>query len=441
MTLPNILFMHSHNTGQFVQPYGHAVPTPNMQKLAEQGILFRRAFAAAPTCSPSRAAFLSGMWAHSAGMLGLAHRGFRMQDYGVHIVRTLKANGYHTALAGVEHTAPRLEAVGYDEILSGHDTNYPEQPEKRDAAEAAVDFLQRPHDAPFFLSFGLNETHRPFPPAQPELYPAEDARYCLPPPPFPDTPETRADMADFKAAARVMDDAYGRVLAALDESGLADNTLVFCFSDHGLQFPLHMCNLTDRGLAVYLIVRGPGGFGGGRVVDALVSLIDLVPTAYVAAGIEPPAFVQGHPLQPLIHGETDALHAEIFGEVTFHAAYEPMRCVRTDRYKYIQRYDGRTKPVLPNVDDTPSKQFLLDHNWPSQPRHQEMLYDLLFDPHEAHNLIDQPIYSDILSDLRTRLERWMIETNDPLLPDGQIDPPPGARYNDVNGLSPREPVV
>ncbi|MCB0099428.1 MAG: sulfatase-like hydrolase/transferase, partial [Caldilineaceae bacterium] len=109
MTLPNILFMHSHNTGQFVQPYGHAVPTPNMQKLAEQGILFRRAFAAAPTCSPSRAAFLSGMWAHSAGMLGLAHRGFRMQDYGVHIVRTLKANGYHTALAGVEHTAPRLD--------------------------------------------------------------------------------------------------------------------------------------------------------------------------------------------------------------------------------------------------------------------------------------------------------------------------------------------
>ncbi|MCB0080052.1 MAG: sulfatase-like hydrolase/transferase [Caldilineaceae bacterium] len=263
----------------------------------------------------------------------------------------------------------------------------------------------------------------------------------MPPPPFPDTPETRADMADFKAAARVMDDAYGRVLAALDESGLADNTLVFCFSDHGLQFPLHMCNLTDRGLAVYLIVRGPGGFGGGRVVDALVSLIDLVPTAYVAAGIEPPAFVQGQPLQPLIHGETDALHAEIFGEVTFHAAYEPMRCVRTDRYKYIQRYDGRTKPVLPNVDDTPSKQFLLDHDWPSQPRYQEMLYDLLFDPHEAHNLIDQPIYSDILSDLRTRLERWMIETNDPLLPDGQIDPPPGARYNDVNGLSPREPVV
>lgn len=441
MPRPNILFMHSHNTGQFVQPYGHAVPTPNLQRLAEQGVLFRRAFAAAPTCSPSRAAFLSGTWSHCTGMLGLAHRGFQMSDYDLHMVRTLRQHGYHTALAGVEHTAPDLDTIGYHEILSSHDTNYPHRPEQRDATDAAVAFLQRQHDAPFFLSLGLNETHRPFPAAQPELYPAEDARFCLPPPPFPDRPETRADMADFKAAARVMDAAYGRVLHALEQSGLADNTLLFCFSDHGLQFPLHMCNLTDRGLAVYLVVRGPGGFTGGRVVDAMVSLIDMAPTAYAAAGIELPSFVRGKALQPLIHNEVSALHEEIFGEVTFHAAYEPMRCVRTDRYKYIRRYDGRQKPVLPNLDDTPSKAFLLTHEWAAQPRHQEMLYDLLFDPHEAHNLIDQPGHAAILAEMRTRLERWMRETNDPLLPHGHVEPPPGAHYNHVDGLSPREPVV
>lgn len=237
----NILFLHSHNTGRTVQPYGHAVPTPNLQRLAEEGALFRNAYAAAPTCSPSRASFLSGMFSHSCGMLGLAHRGFPMSDYRYHIVQTLKENGYYTASAGVEHTAPDIMQIGYDAILSGHDTNYPEQSTKPNAIGGAINFLKERPSQPFFLSVGLNETHRPFPPAEPESYPAEDARYTLPVSPFPDHPITRNDTADFKAAARIMDDAFGAVLDALEQSGLAENTLVFCFSDHGLQFPQHMC--------------------------------------------------------------------------------------------------------------------------------------------------------------------------------------------------------
>ena len=89
-----------------------------------------------------------------------------------------------------------------------------------------------------------------------------------------------------------MDAAFARVLRALDDAGLADDTLVLCFTDHGLQFPRNMCNLTDQGIGVFLVARGPGGFRGGRVVDALVSLIDLAPTAYAAAGIDIPEFVQ-----------------------------------------------------------------------------------------------------------------------------------------------------
>lgn len=139
----NILFMHSHNTGTLVQSYGHAVPTPNLQRLAEEGVLFRKAFATAPTCSPSRASFLSGMAPHSCGVLGLAHRGFSMRDYGLHTVHTLKEQGYYTATSGVEHTALDLETVGYDEILSGLDTNYPDQGKRIDPAEAAVAFLKR----------------------------------------------------------------------------------------------------------------------------------------------------------------------------------------------------------------------------------------------------------------------------------------------------------
>ncbi len=388
MTLrPNILFMHSHNTGRTVQPFGHAVPTPNLQRLAEEGILFRQAFAAAPTCSPSRASFLTGMYAHSCGMLGLAHRGFAMDDYACHVVHTLGRAGYLTALAGVEHTAPDVAMVGYERLLSTQDTNYPGLQQQRDPVSAVVDFLGEAHDRPFFVSLGLSETHRPFPPAAPEVSTAEDSRYCLPPPPYPDAPELRADIADFKASARVMDQAYGTVLDALDRRGLAGNTLVFCFSDHGLQFPGHMSNLTDAGIGVYLVIRGPGGFTGGGVVDAPVSLIDLVPTVYDVAGITPPVFVQGVSLRPLVTGQTNSLHDEIFAESNYHAAYEPMRCVRTRRFKYIRRFaDDPSHPVLPNIDDTISKDFFLRHGLRDQGVPREALYDLIFDPCEANNL-------------------------------------------------------
>ena len=103
MPKPNILYIHSHDTGRYLQPYGHAIPTPNLQRLAERGVLFRRAYCAAPTCSPSRAALLTGQSPHSAGMLGLANRGFRLRDFNQHIIHTLKPSGYNSALAGIQH--------------------------------------------------------------------------------------------------------------------------------------------------------------------------------------------------------------------------------------------------------------------------------------------------------------------------------------------------
>ncbi len=435
---PNILFMHSHNTGTYVEPYGHAVPTPHLQRLAETGVLFRRAYATAPTCSPSRASFLTGMYPHSCGMLGLAHRGFAMSNYDWHAARVFKANGYFTATAGVEHTAPDLNAIGYSEILSGLDTNYPDQGKWIEPADAVVDFLTNAPQQPFFVNLGLNETHRPFHKAEPENHPSERKQFCIPPRPLPDTPETRADMADYKASARAMDDHYGKVLAALEATGLAAETLVFCFADHGLQFPRNMCNLTDHGIGVYLVIRGPGGFEGGKVANAMVSLMDVLPTAYRAAGIEIPDHVEGKSLCALVNGEVARHREEIFSEVNYHAAYEPMRSIRTERYKYIRRYDGRDKLVLPNIDDTPTKAFLLDQNWEKLPRDQEMLYDLIFDPDEMHNVIDRADMANIRRALRQRLDAWMAETNDPLLPDGYVPAPSGSLVNDAGDRSPND---
>ena len=103
---PNILYIHSHDTGRYVQPYGHAIPTPHIQRLAEEGVLFRKAFCAAPTCSPSRASLLTGQHAHNSGMLGLAHRGFKLNDYKQHWLYTLRGLGYHCA-SSARSTSPR----------------------------------------------------------------------------------------------------------------------------------------------------------------------------------------------------------------------------------------------------------------------------------------------------------------------------------------------
>ena len=115
--------------------------------------------------------------------------------------------------------------------------------------------------------------------------------------------------------------------------------------------------------------------------------------------------------------------------------------VRSDRYKYIRRYDGRDRLVLPNVDDAISKEYLLTQGWEEQPRDQEMLFDLVFDPFECDNLVAEPRTAEVLGDLRGRLDDWMQRTDDPLLPDGRVPPPPGSKVNDPDGRSPGEEPV
>jgi arylsulfatase A-like enzyme len=435
MQQPNIIFLHSHNTGQHVEPYGHAVPTPNLMRLAREGVLFRNAFAAAPTCSPSRGAFLTGLYPHCNGLIGLAHRGWGLNDAQQHIVHTLRPAGYHTALCGVEHTGRHCavleDAIGYDEVL------VPASKYAHDITPKVVEFLQRPPAQPFFLSVGLHETHTPFPEPEPEKYEAENPDWCIPPRALPDTPQTRAMTAGFKASARAMDNAWGAILDALDENGLAENTYVFCFTDHGLQFPLYIANAFERGLEVYFLARGPEHFEAGKSFDALVSLLDLFPTVCDLAGIEHPPWLQGKSLLPLVRGEKDELHEQLFGEQTYHAAYEPQRTVRTARYRYIRRYDDRDQPVLANADDTPAKAALLELGWLEQPRDEEMLFDLAFDPGEANNLIGEPRMAEVAREMRARLDTWMRETNDPLL-HGPVPPPSGARLTDADAANPTD---
>jgi N-sulfoglucosamine sulfohydrolase len=433
MKPPNILYVHSHDTGRYVQPYGYPVPTPNIQHLADQGVLFRQAFCAAPVCSGSRASLLTGQSTHATGMLGLAHRGYRLRYPERHIVHVLRSAGYWSGLVGEQHLSSDPADLGYDHVVDLDTTRV------HDVAPAATRLIAERAGAgePFFLSIGFFETHREY--FEPSS--VRDALYSRPPENIVDTAVTRRDMASFKASARSLDQGVGAVLNALEENGMASNTLVVLTTDHGLAFPGAKATMFDRGLGVMLLIRGPGGFQQGRVVDSLVSHLDIFPTICDVAGIDPPGWLEGRSLLPLVRGEVDEVHQEVFAEVTYHAAYEPQRAVRTSRYKFVKRYDDQhTGRVLANVDDSPTKDVMLRSGWADTKPPQEALYDLRLDPGEGANLIDDPALADVLSDLRRRLGEWMRRTDDPLLL-GPVPPGDGTSYNTVDQISPGDPTI
>jgi arylsulfatase A-like enzyme len=268
-----------------------------------------------------------------------------------------------------------------------------------------------------------------------------DALYGAPPANLPDTPETRADMASFKASARSLDQGVGAVLHALDELDMVDNTVLVLTTDHGLPFPGAKGTLSDAGTGVMLIIRGPNGFLGGHVTDALVSQVDLYPTLCELAGAPLPDGLAGVSLLPLARRQVSEVRDELFTELTYHVAYDPMRAIRTRRHKFIRHFGDWREPVLPNVDDSPSKDLLVAAGWGTRPRPEIELYDLLLDPGEARNLAGNPAFADVEAELDGRLAAWMEATDDPLL-DGPVPPPPGAIVNDPTGLSPHdEPLV
>jgi N-sulfoglucosamine sulfohydrolase len=426
---PNILYIHSHDTGRFVQPYGFQVPTPNLQLLADQGALFREAFCAAPTCSGSRASLLTGLYCHNNGMLGLAHRGWALNDYSQHWVHTLRKAGYRSTLIGEQHISVDPGVIGYDELVEVGSSR------AEDVAPLTIETLRAAPSEPWFMSVGFFETHRSF--FEPTS--VRDTLYSLPPANLPDVIATRRDVAAFKTSARSLDQGIGAVLHALHDFGLVDNTLVICTTDHGIAFPGAKATLFDRGIGVLMIVRGPSGFTGGKVIDAPVSHLDVYPTLCELAGVDPPGWLQGTSLMPLVRGETERLHEAIFAETTYHAAYQPLRAIRTERWKYIRRFDDYEHTVLANCDDSDSKDLLVKAGWGDRVVSEEQLYDLVLDPAEGNNLAGDAASQEVLEELRERLEAWMRETEDPLL-DGPVPPPPGAVVNEQWQVSPADPV-
>ena len=426
---PSIVYIHSHDTGRYTEPYGHHISTPNLQKFADEGMVFRQAFSASPTCSPSRAALLTGMTPGCNGMWGLAHEGWRLNDYSQTFVQMLNHAGYTTTLAGTQHILGGLSAKVAAETI-GYNTLVKSSRSVPFTAEQAAGYLFDAPKQPFFLDVGFIATHvlEPTPAGSHFGYANGDVDAADVPANLQDTTETRRDIADFAVAAGVFDEAVGQILKALKERGLADNTLVMITTDHGVPLPGMKANHTDGGLGVMLMFRGPGGFSGGKVSNALVSQIDVFPTLCDLLELPEPVWLQGTSLMPLVRGEVDEVNEAVFAEHEIHVDPEPQASVRTKRYKYIRRLDGYDEPRPANTDQTYTKGLWLEEGWDEHLVVPEQLYDLEIDPLEKHNLAADPRRGGVLSDMRRLMVARMEKYDNPLLRKYNVaDAPPEKR--------------
>ena len=434
MNKPNLVYIHTHDTGRYIQPYGYAVETPRLMALARESALFRNNHCCAPTCSASRAAMLTGQHAHNNGMIGLAHRGFTLADPRRHLSHFLAQNGYETILCGIQHESQNtLRDLGYSRALCTEGRHWIDR-ETWDPgnAQLAAAFLDEKHDKPFFLSYGMYHTHREFCGPDPDINPD----YVCVPPCLPDTPETRRDYAAYLSTARRADACVGTVLDALERNGLLGNTVVLFTTDHGIPFPWMKCNLTDAGTGVAMMLRYPNNPSAGRCLDGLTSHLDVFPTLCDLLDLPHPSWLQGVSLLPLLNRERDEVRGEIFTQVIYHASYEPQVAIRTRRHKYIRRYTPNHPFVtMPNMDPGPSRDYLHARGIAEKRLDDEQLYDLVFDPAERDNLAAKPTHAAVLNDLRARLDQWMRETNHPLLA-GPVPLPQGAFYTRVTCPSP-----
>ena len=420
----NIIYIHTHDSGRVLSPYGYNVETPNLYKFCEEATLFRQAYSVAPTCSPSRSGLLTGLYPHSNGMLGLSQRGFKLNNYQEHLVNYLKSHNYHTVLCGIQHEAGSYnnhqkgaEIIGYNENITQDNKDYLEEDLylwDLENAQAVSHWLEKQHDSkPFFLSYGMFSTHRKYPK---QIKEGIDPCYLTPPYPTVDTPETREDFAQYQTSASYFDQAFGIVIESLKKQNLLKNTIVIYTTDHGLAVPFSKGTLYDSGIGVSLAMHVPNSQCPANVIDHLVSHIDIFPTLCDLLNLPKPLSLQGKSFASWFEGSSDSIREEIFAESNFHTSYEPIRCVRTKRYKYI-RYEDPSYCFLnlSNIDNSDVKSFYMDQDLRECTKEKEYLFDLLYDSGERKNLIEDSKYKDVLEKMKETLHQHLVQTKDPIL--------------------------
>ena len=436
----NVIYINTHDSGRMLSPYGYDIPTENLKKLAEDSVVFTNAFCAGPTCSPSRAALLTGTFPHQNGMLGLAQRGFSLYNPEKHLANFLKNNGYNTCLCGIQHEygwyldleKTGLHNLGYNEILTTDSKSFKKEElhlwDRNNAVEVVKWLDNYNEEKPFLLSFGMHSTHRPYPVEVAEFI---DERYVVPPYPITNNEENRHDHAQYMTTAHYADENIKMIVDALKRNNLYENSIIIFTTDHGLALPFNKCNLTDTGIGVSLIMKVPNADSNGKVVDSLVSQIDVFPTLCELLNLNKPDYLEGKSFAEAFVDNKAVLDEYIFAEVNFHTSYEPVRCVRTKRYKYIKYYDETWNKVnLSNMDESVPKDFFMNNGLKEKVKYREGLFDLYYDPTERNNLVEDSKYKEVLEKLRKVLLEKQVKTDDPILK-GALEIKKGYKVNKV----------
>ncbi|MCG5432090.1 sulfatase [Mycobacterium sp. MYCO198283] len=411
MTKPqrhNVLLVHWHDLGRQLGVYGNpGVTSPRLDALAAEGILFTRAHATAPLCSPARGSLFTGRYPQSNGLVGLAHHGWEYRSGVRTLPQLLGEAGWYSALFGMQHETSHPARLGFDEFdVSNSYCEY--------VVAQATDWLRRRTDQqPFLLTAGFFETHRPYPRERYE--PADPAAVDVPGY-LPDTDDVRADLAEFYGAIAVADAAVGELLDVLDDTGLADDTWVVFFTDHGPAFPRAKSTLYDAGTGIATIMRPPRALRlPPRVYDELFSGVDLVPTLLGLLGVEEPADIQGlSHAAALTAVDTAPVRRQVYTSKTYHDSFDPIRAIRTKEWSYIENYARRPLLDLPlDIEASPSGQVVAPLVTDERPERE--LYHLPDDPAEQHNLLagEPDAHAEaVAKDLAEQLHEWRTYTGD-----------------------------
>jgi arylsulfatase A-like enzyme len=422
----NVLLVHWHDLGRYLGAYGHAdVSSPRLDRLADEGILFTRAHATAPLCSPSRGSLFTGRYPQSNGLIGLAHHGWEYRAGVETLPALLSQSGWHTALFGMQHETSYPSRLGFDEYdVSNSYCEY--------VVEHATSWLEAAPSRPFLLTAGFFETHRPYPHDRYE--PAQADSVSLPDY-LPDTPDVRQDLADFYGSISVADAAVGQLLDTLESTGLDRTTWVVFLTDHGPALPRAKSTLYEAGTGIALIVRPPTDSAGApRVYDDLFSGVDLLPTLLDLLGVAVPEAVQGISHAPNLRTPQSSdrpARTEVYTTKTYHDSFDPIRAVRTKDYSYIENYAPRPLLDLPwDIADSAPGQAV--EPLTRGPRPARELYDLDADPSESENLLTNPTDKTdaIAAELALLLDAWRVKTND-VIPSDFAGTRIAERYTDT----------
>jgi len=456
---PNILLAISDDQSYpYASAYGcPGVKTPAFDRIARQGILFTNAICPSPGCAPSRASLLTGRypWQNE-------HAGTHASSFPAKLVvypDLLEKAGYFVGYTGKGWGPGDWEVGGRSRNPAGPEFNKikienttPGVADCDYSANFRLFLEQRPKGMPFCFWYGGKEPHRGYAPGIGLRHgkKPEEARI---PPFLPDTPEIRSDILDYCWEIEWFDRHLADMIAALEEAGEFDNTLIVVTSDNGMPFPRAKANVYEYGIHVPMALCWPRRIPGGRTVDDLISFVDLAPTFLDAAGVAPAGLPggNGRSLMSILtsneKGLVDTTREMVFSARERHSSsrYQnlgyPQRALRTQRYLYIRNFkpdrwpagdprqlnaDGSLAPPdsgYCDIDPGPSLSWLITHKTQPQAdrffhlavdkRAPEELYDIREDPGCLTNLISSAEHAQVLGRLRSQMDDYLRKTNDP----------------------------